>query len=240
MRLLVEDVRQNLAYAFNILAMLQLDDHTYTHLSCRESTGHGFHMQPFGLKFWEVRSKDLLTISYEGKILEGVEKIYNKTGYNTHGKVYQSRPDVHAVFHLHTPSIVAVSAMEEGLLPLSQWALHFYQRVGYHDYNSLVLDESEGLRMVQDLADYNVLLMQNHGCLIVGKTIHEAMFYTHHLEMACQTQIRLLSMQKKLCVPSKSVCEKTVADVLGFESDLGLRDWQAWLRQLKRYQSNGL
>ena len=68
--------RQNLAYAYQILAMLGLDDHTYTHLSCRASKPNTFYIQPFGLKFSEITPECLLEVSHEGKILSGKELIY--------------------------------------------------------------------------------------------------------------------------------------------------------------------
>ena len=49
---------------------------------------------------------------------------------------------------------VAVSCMKNGLMPLSQWALHFYDQINYHDYNSLALDNNDSyVNLVHDLAD---------------------------------------------------------------------------------------
>tara|TARA_B100001989_G_scaffold249772_1_gene225658 strand:- start:440 stop:1180 length:741 start_codon:yes stop_codon:yes gene_type:complete len=225
--------KTQLAQAYQIIAMLNLDDHTYTHLSHR-ACEQTFFLQPFGLKFSEITAEKLLTVSFDGKILEGTEAIYNPTGYQTHGAIYQARPDIQAIFHLHTPNIVAVSALECGLLPISQWALHFYDQIHYHDYDALVTSASQGEQLAQDLGDKFILLMRNHGVLITGRTIQEAMFYTHHLELACKTQCLALSMQQPLITPSQHTCEKSVNTLLNFEKDLGKRDWQAWVRQLEK------
>ena len=117
--------------------------------------------------------------------------------------------------------------------PLSQWALHFYHQIAYHSYNSLALDESQGNDLIDDLQDKFILLMRNHGSLTCGKTIQEAMFYTYHLQQACKTQCLILSMNQELIVPDISICEKAVKELLSFESDLGARDWEAWVRRLK-------
>ena len=69
--------------------MLGLDDHTYTHLSCRASKPNTFYIQPFGLKFSEITPECLLEVSHEGKILSGKELIYNPTAYQTHSALYQ-------------------------------------------------------------------------------------------------------------------------------------------------------
>jgi ribulose-5-phosphate 4-epimerase/fuculose-1-phosphate aldolase len=145
-----------------------------------------------------------------------------------HGSIYRSRSDINAIFHLHTPAIVAVSAMEGGLLPISQWALHFYNQVAYHEYNSLALStEHHEQRLIQDLGSKYVMLLKHHGSMTAGRTIHEAFFYMHHLQKACETQCLALQSNVPLSQIAEDVCEKAVHDLLSFEPDLGLRDWLA-------------
>jgi len=120
-------------------------------------------------------------------------------------------------------------------LPLSQWALHFYDRVSYHHYNSLTLENAQGKDLVRDLGPHNMtMLLKHHGSLTCGKTIWEAAFYTYHLHMACRTQCRLLAMNQKIDDIPREVCEKSVNNLLQFEADLGRRDWEAWQRLLER------
>lgn len=223
-----KELREDLAAAYRITAGLGMDDHTYTHLSARPLGGDYFYILPFGLRFEEVTSQNLLRVSMEGEVLDGAEFQYNRTGFAIHGSIYKAREDINAVFHLHTPSNVAVSAMMEGLLPISQWALHFYDRVSYHEYNSLVVNMSE--RLVQDLGQNFVMFLNNHGSITSGRTIQEAMFYTYHLEQACKAQVLACSTNRELIIPSRIVCEKTVHDLLTFEQNLGERDWMAWKR----------
>ncbi len=231
-------IKNNLTLAYKILAFLEYDDHTYTHLSARDNNPDAFYIYPFGLCFEEVSSDILMRISLVGKILEGQEYQYNKTGYILHGAIYQHRPDIQAIFHLHTPETLAVSALEDGLLPISQWALHFYNRIHYHAYDSLALTDDAGLKMIADLGDAYVLMLRNHGFITCGRTIEEAMFYTYHLQKACETQCLILSMGKKYIVPEVATCEKAVKDLLTFEKNLGERDWQAWKRMIERRENN--
>lgn len=227
-------IKKNLSLAYKILAKLGYDDHTYTHLSARDPHDpNNFYINPFGLRFNEVEPETLIKVTLEGKVLEGQEYQYNKTGYIIHGNIYKARPDIHAIFHLHTPETLAVSALEEGLLPISQWALHFYNKLSYHDYDSLALDDSQGNQLIQDLKNNYSMLLRHHGLITSGKTIQEAMFYTHHLQKACETQCKILSMGKKYNIPSKEICEKAVHDLLSFEKNLGERDWHAWERWVK-------
>jgi ribulose-5-phosphate 4-epimerase/fuculose-1-phosphate aldolase len=223
-------LRAELAYAYRILSHLRLDDHTYTHLSRRAEDGQSYYIYPFGLCFSEVTPDNLIRVSLDGEVLEGSEYQYNKTGYIIHGSIYQARADINAIFHVHSPHIVAVSSMEEGLMPISQWALHFYEGVAYHDYDSLALETHAGNRLIDDLGNKYAMLMRNHGSLTCGKTVQEAMFYTYHLQKAAEAQVLALSMNRSLVIPSEEICKKTVKDLLSFEKNLGERDWQAWLR----------
>jgi len=225
-----EAIKLNLSYAYQILHHLNLDDHTYTHLSSRSAEDDFFYIYPFGLRFNEVTPDNLLKVSLNGKVVEGNEYQYNKTGYIIHGAIYKDRKDIRSIFHLHTPQIVAVSACKKGLIPISQQALHFYNKMSYHEYNSLALESVQGLKLVQDLRNNYNMLLKNHGSITCGKTIQEAMFYTYHLQKACEIQCLALAMNEQLEIPSEEICEKSVADLLSFEKDLGMRDFQAWIR----------
>ncbi|MDX2050525.1 MAG: class II aldolase/adducin family protein [Rickettsiaceae bacterium] len=231
-------IKKELALAYQILAYLGLDDHTYTHLSSKSSDDKSYYIYPFGLRFEEVSHDKLIRSDFEGNVLEGQEYQYNKTGYIIHGQIYKHRHDIETVFHLHTPEIVAVSAYKEGLLPISQWALHFYNKMSYHDYDSLALQTQQGEKIASDLgANFN-MLMRNHGSINAGKTIYEALFYAYHLQLACKTQIAALSQirhsqNEQLITPNKEICIKSVNDLLSFEENLGKRDWDAWVRKIR-------
>ena len=85
-------IKKNLSYAYQILAKLGMDDHTYTHLSARPEGAQYYYINPFGLRFEEVTEDNLLKVSFDGNVLEGKEFQYNKTGYIIHGSIYQLLP----------------------------------------------------------------------------------------------------------------------------------------------------
>lgn len=224
--------KKDLVHAHHILAHLKLDDHTYTHLSTRSP--QGFFLSQFGLRFEEVTEDSFFELSLNGNILNHPPTDINITGHVIHGSIYKKRPDVQAIFHLHTPSIIAVSALSEGLLPLSQWALHFYEKINYHNYGALAVEAKLGEMISRDLADKNILMLRNHGVIICGKTLHEAVYFAYHLERACQTQCLALGMNKPLIMPDHATCTEACNQLLSFEEDRGARDWKAWLRALER------
>lgn len=232
----MDAVKRDLALAYRIAHLLNLDDHTYTHLSARSP--HGFYVYPFGYLFEEVTEECLLEVTLAGKILQDNHLPYNPTATVIHSGLYKARPDIQAVFHLHTPAIVAVASMEKGVLPISQWALHFYGRIHYHDYDSLALTEDQGLGLGEDLGDKPILMLRNHGVVICAATIQEAMFYAYHLEKACRTQCLALGLNQPLIIPSHETCQRACQDLHSFEDDFGMRDWQAWVRKLLPIKEN--
>ena len=228
-------LRMHLSAAYRILAMMQMDDLTYTHLSARLPGADWYFIYPFGYLFEEVTASCLLKVSLDGEVLEGRESQYNQTGYVIHGNIYKHRPEINSVFHLHTTAGVAVSAMNCGLLPLSQFSFHFYNRLAYHGYDSLALDhERQGVNLVQDLGQRKAMILKNHGTLTCGETIHEGFLYAHFLEQACKVQCTALAGGQKVIIPPKKVCEQAAQDMRNFEPDFGIRDWTALLRKLDR------
>jgi ribulose-5-phosphate 4-epimerase/fuculose-1-phosphate aldolase len=233
-------IKKKLAICYQSIAKREMDDLTYTHLSARSSKGDSFFIQPFGLKFEEVTAESLIEVSFDGKIIHGTASQYNETGYEIHASIYKARSDINASFHLHTTAGVAVSAMKFGLIPISQFALHFYGMVSYHDYNSLVLHQNHNKNdLVDDLGKNKVMFLRNHGTLTTGSSIEEAMFYTHHLEQACKVQVQALAAgYSNLIIPNENICKNAAKDLLAFEQNLGQRDFNALSRNLKRVFEN--
>ena len=67
--------------------------------------------------------------------------------------ILQARPDANAVLHSHTRAGASVSAMGEGLLPLSQHAIEIQDLVCYHPYTYAPDDNSECERLANDIGD---------------------------------------------------------------------------------------
>lgn len=227
-------LKEKLAQCYYLLAERGMGDRTYTHLSARLPGEDAYYIYPLGLLFEEVTPDCLIKVDFEGNILEGTEQIFNTTGYVIHSSVYKNRPDINAVFHVHTTAGVAVSCLSEGLLPLSQFALHFYNRLSTHSYNALNLDiQAQGTQLAHDLGPTNkAMLLQNHGTMTCGETVEEALFYLLFLEEACKVQMATLSAgRENLIIPPHDVCEKAYQGMTAFETNgIGVRDFQAMCR----------
>ena len=128
---------------------------------------------------------------------------------------------------------MAVSAQRDGLLPLTQKSLRFYDRTGYHDYEGLALDLDERRRIAASLGAHKALILRNHGLLTVGASVTEAFTVMRGLEFACQAHIAAQSGSAPLVTPPPEVCEHT-ARQFEANSDPGGREWPAFLRLLDR------
>ena len=82
----------------------------------------------------------------------------------------RGRPDVNCSVHVHPDEGVAISALKHGLRPVSQSAMRFYNRIGYHDYEGLTDSFDERGRIVAALGQNRALVMRHHGITTVGNT----------------------------------------------------------------------
>jgi len=214
--------RIELAAAYRLIAHYQLDDSIFTHISSRapaEEGEHAFLINPFGLRFDEVTASSLVTVDVNGDILRDEYGAgINKAGFTIHSAVHAARPDVHCVLHTHTVAGVAISSMEEGILPLNQWSLQFYNRMAYHDYEGIALDLGERERLVADLGDRNVMILRNHGLLTCGRTVGEAFALMFNMERACRAQLAIMSSGGTQRRIDPELAEKTAKQYEGWDS----------------------
>lgn len=202
-----QKARRELAAAFRLAAHFGWDDHVATHMSARLPDG-SFLMNPFGLMFEEITASSLMRMSLDGEVLENpTGAMLNPAGYGVHSAVLIGRPDMNAAMHFHTRDGVAVSALKEGLLPLSQNALNICLDVGYHEFEGVVDAARERESLGRDLATKHMLLLRNHGTLSCGRSIASAFYRIYSLEWACSSQVSALSMGRELQLPSQTVID---------------------------------
>ena len=115
------------------------------------------------------------------------------------------------VLHLHNNETIAVASLEEGLLPLSQYAMFALASMSYHDYEGLAVNADEKLRLQSDLGDKNFMLLRNHGGLTLGKTIGDAFMHMYDLTRACQVQLQIMSTGMKPVMVEQAIVDNIKA-----------------------------
>jgi ribulose-5-phosphate 4-epimerase/fuculose-1-phosphate aldolase len=204
-------VRQDLAAAYRLVAHFGMDDSIYTHISARvPGTADQFLINPYGMLFRDITASSLVKIDLQGRILDGSPREVNPAGFTIHSAIHAARHDAACVLHTHTVAGVAVSSLAGGLRPCNQWALQFYNRVVYHDFEGIALDPDERDRLVEDLGpSARVLILRNHGLVTLGRTIPEAVILMLNLERACKVQVAIESSNQPVKSVPPEICEKT-------------------------------
>lgn len=202
------ELRVQLAAAYRMIDLMGWSELIWTHTTARvPGGGHHFLINPYGFRFDEVRASSLVKIDLDGNIIGDLTQEINPAGFVIHSAIHMARPDVRCVMHTHTVAGMAVAALECGLLPISMYALGYFERVAYHDFEGPSLDLEERVRLASNLGDKNVLVLRNHGLLTCGETVAQAFVRMYRLQRACEVQLAAQATGSKLVVPPASVCE---------------------------------
>jgi len=232
--------RVDLAACYRLVAHYGMSDMMANHVSAAvPGEENAFLINAYGMMYEEITASSLIKIDLDGNILlkpDFGELDYgvNKAGFVIHGAIHRARHDVACVIHTHTWAGMALSALECGVLPLTQTSMRF-MKVGYHDYQGVVLDAREEESLLADLGSHEALILRNHGLITVGKTIGEAFNWMHRLELTARSQLAAMATGAKLVqVPEKVVRETYLNYQPQTRRPYGLMEWPALLRMLDR------
>ncbi len=228
--------RQELAACYRLCVHYKWTDMIYNHISLRvPGNDNQFLINAFGLLYEEVSASNLVKVDVNGMPVNTDEELeVQPAGFVIHAAIHKARPDLHCVFHTHTRATVAVASQKRGLRFTSQQAMRFFNRIGYHDYEGISLDEDEQQRLVTDLGSYKSMILRNHGMITAGDSVHAAFEEMYYLEMACQIQIDAMSGGEELIEPPAEVCEHAARQFEKVQKFIKGRDWDALRRMLDR------
>ena len=234
-------VRTDLAACYRLVARYGMTDLIYNHITAKLPTDSGtFLINPFGLLYTEITASCFYTLDLDGNVVDKPAGAFgefpvNRAGFMIHSAVHRARSDLTCVIHTHTRAGMAVSAMKQGLLPLTQTAMRFYGAIGFHDYEEPTVDDSERDRIARDLGPHSALILRNHGLLACGPTVADAWNLMYWLETACKVQVDVLASGAEISMPSPELAAR-MAKRYGPQGKLDLAsvEWPALLRQLDR------
>ena len=223
--------RIDLAAAYRLIAHYGWDDVIYNHSSMRvPGEERKFLIKRHELLYTEVTASNLVKVSMDDDLDESAG--VNRPGFTLHGGVLSARPDVNCAVHVHTQLGMAIAGLKSGLRMVSQQAIRFYNRVGYHPYEGITEDFEERARINAALGANRALILHNHGLLTVGKTARESFVLMKYLLEAANIQLRMEATGAELIEIPTHVCEKTARQYEKHDSGRGSADWPAYLRLL--------
>jgi ribulose-5-phosphate 4-epimerase/fuculose-1-phosphate aldolase len=229
--------RVDLAAVYRLIAHYGWDDVIYNHSSIRvPGEPRMFLMKKHDLLYTEVTASNLVKVSMDGDLDEtsGV----NRPGFTLHGGVLAARSDVNCAVHVHTNNGMAIGALQGGLRMVSQQAIRFYQRIGYHAYEGITEDFGERARINKDLGQNRAMIMNHHGLLTVGKSAREAFVLMKALLDAVDIQMKLEASKGDVAEIAPDICAKTAEQYEHHDAGRGSHDWAAYLRILDNIDTN--
>ena len=170
-----------------------------------------FLLNPYGPHWSELRASDLLVVDEAGNVIGDGEA--EASAFFIHSRLHLAHPDAACVLHTHMPYATALALTETGFeTRLSQNSVRFHGRYELMpEYGGLVNDAVEGDRLAEAVADgVRVVLLANHGVLVVGESLAHAWEDLYFFERACMVQVLAQSTGQPLRLMDVDTAELTV------------------------------
>ncbi len=184
------DERSALAAAFRWAARLDMHEAVANHFSLAVSDDGGqFLINPYGRHFSRMRASDLLLLDAKQEP-EGLGDRVDPTAWCIHGAMHRNVPQARCILHVHSKyATVLASLMDSSLPPIDQNSMRFYGRIAVDDgFDGMGLEE-EAERLSHCLGNKSILMMGNHGVMVVGESVAKAFDELYYFERACQTVV---------------------------------------------------
>ncbi len=219
--------RIQLAGMYRVFAYLGWDESIYNHISVRVpnedgqgESGH-FLINPFGLHYSEVTASNLVKVDFEGQIIGPSDWPINPAGFVFHSAIHEYRPDsAHCVMHVHTTATAAVCSLESGLAFDNFYAAQLWGKIAWHEFEGITIYRDEGMRILQSAGDCPVLMLRNHGPVVIGANLAQAFSLLWLLTRACEIQLATASMGPARPI-AEDILEKCTRDSLNFDPRFG-------------------
>lgn len=227
--------RIDMACAFRWTARLNMHEAVGNHFSLAVNPGGTrFLINPNQRHFARIRASELLELDANDPETMNRPDAPDPTAWGLHGSIHRHVPHARCLMHVHsTHATVLASLADSTLPPIDQNSAMFFRRhVVDGDFGGMAFEE-EGTRCAGLLAnpDTMVMVMGNHGVMVVGQSVAEAFHRLYYFERAAETYIRALQTGRPLRILSDAVAERTARDWEGYHgfAEAHLREMKAIL-----------
>lgn len=210
-------LRVDLAAAFRWTARLNLHEGVANHFSLATNpSGSRFLINPNQRHFSRIRAADLLELDADDPDVMSRPDAPDPTAWGLHGSIHRRCPQARCVMHAHPIfSTVLASLADSRLPPIDQNTATFFRRMIVDEGFGGLAFEAEGERCAALLSDpkVKVMVMGNHGLLVIGATVAETFNRLYYFERAAETYLRALQTGQPLRVMPDEIAEKTAAEL---------------------------
>ena len=214
--------RVDLACAFRWTARFDMHEHVANHFSLAvNDDGSEFLINPSGRHFSRMRASELILCDANDPATMDRPDAPDPTAWGLHGSMHRHCPQARCVLHVHSRFATVLASLEDSSIPpIDQNTAKFFNRtVVDDDYGGLAFGD-EGKRCADLLGDKKVMIMGNHGVMVVGNSVADAFDDLYFLERACQTLITAYMTGKPLRVLSDKIAEKTAREIETYPVDM--------------------
>lgn len=197
----LKDVIEELVTANRILAREGILD-SFGHISARCPDNPHRYLLSRARAPELIEEEDIMTFELDGAPVDGGERKPYLERF-IHGAIYEARPDVHAVAHSHTGSVLPYGVTGWKLRPMAHVGACIGADVpvwdadeNFGDTDLLVVNMSMGRDLVRTLGQGHVALMRGHGCAVSGANIRECVFRIIQLDVNARLQREALAMSQ--------------------------------------------
>ena len=217
--------RVDMAAAFRWTARLNMHEAVANHFSLAvNDDGSQFLMNPNQRHFSRMCASDLLLLDANDPKTMDAPNAPDPTAWGLHGSIHRNCPHVRCVMHVHSAHATVLACLADSTLPpIDQNTATFYGRyVIDNDFGGLAFEE-EGTRCAGMLADpkIKVMIMGNHGVLVIGKDVADTFNRLYYFERTAETYIRALQTGQPLRVLSDEIAEKTAQELEDYPDQAG-------------------
>ena len=221
---MTEDLQQeriDLAAAFRLAARFNLHEAVANHFSLAVSNdGTRILINPNQRHFSLIKASDLLLLDTNDVDTLNKEDAPDPTAWGLHAAVHRHCPHARCVLHTHSIYATVLACLEDPVLPpIDQNCAQFYERTVVDRFFDGMAFEDEGERCAAMLSDPNkrVMIMGNHGVLVLGDSVADAFNRLYYFERSAETYIKVLQTGQPFKVLSAEVAEKTARQWENYE-----------------------
>jgi ribulose-5-phosphate 4-epimerase/fuculose-1-phosphate aldolase len=134
------------------------------------------------------------------------------TAWYLHSRLHEKVPGARCVMHLHSRYATALACLKDPTLyPIDMNTMRFFGRIVVDkEFSGMALSDDEGDRVAGLMGrGATVLMMANHGALVIGPTVAQAFDEFYHLERAARTLLTCYSTARELSIVSDEIAALT-------------------------------
>ena len=207
--------RVDLAAAFRWAARFGYHEAVANHFSLAvNDTGDRLLINPFGRHFSRIKASELLVVDETNAAEAMAARQVETTAWCIHGPIHRRAPQARCVLHTHMKYATVLTCLTDSSLPpIDQNTMRFFGRMAVDEgFEGMANTEAEGERLAGVLGDKQVLVMGNHGVLVVGATVGQAFDSLYYFERACETLVTAYMTGKELRVASDEAARRTAGE----------------------------